>query len=126
MSSTSREALLRYAGGPEEFLAMRSRFAVSLAALSATNYIAGVGDRHLDNYLLVLSSGELVPIDFGCVRKFCQPLNLDCQACPSWARSPCLQQLRHAVALSALLLYYRCDVQEHRVGRDRRLDLIVV
>jgi hypothetical protein len=42
-----REALLRSAAGPEAFLAMRANFKASLAAVSASSYVAGVGDRHL-------------------------------------------------------------------------------
>ncbi|KAK9829312.1 hypothetical protein WJX72_005143 [[Myrmecia] bisecta] len=60
-----REALLRYAGGPEEFLAMRATYTTSLAAVSMCGYIAGSGDRHSDNFLVDLQSGTLVPIDFG-------------------------------------------------------------
>ena len=61
-----REALLLYAGSAEAFLALRRNFAASLTAVSATGYISGSGDRHLDNYLLHSASGALVPIDFGC------------------------------------------------------------
>ena len=61
-----REALLRNAGGPEEFLATRANFAASVAALSVTGYITGAGDRHTENFLLHRASGTLVPIDFGC------------------------------------------------------------
>jgi phosphatidylinositol kinase/protein kinase (PI-3 family) len=39
--------LLRSAAGPEAFLTMRSNFTSSLAAVSASSYVAGVGDRHL-------------------------------------------------------------------------------
>lgn len=60
-----REALLRYAGEPEEFFAMRKRYTANLAALCITGYVAGVGDRHLDNFLLHPPSGQLIPIDFG-------------------------------------------------------------
>lgn len=60
-----REALLRAAGSPELFLSMRAAYIASLAAVSMGGYIAGVGDRHMDNFLLDMSSGALVPIDFG-------------------------------------------------------------
>ena len=60
-----REALMRAAGGPQLFLTMRAAFTASLAAVSIAGYVAGVGDRHTDNFLLDLSSGSLVPIDFG-------------------------------------------------------------
>ncbi|KAK9796984.1 hypothetical protein WJX73_006710 [Symbiochloris irregularis] len=60
-----REALLRYAGGPEKFFVDRGRFADSLAAVSIMGYCCGIGDRHLDNFLLHPPSGRLIPIDFG-------------------------------------------------------------
>eukprot|EP00884_Botryococcus_braunii_P014588 jgi/Botrbrau1/2312/Bobra.39_1s0001.1 len=59
-----REGLLRISGGPEEFLDMRGRYSATLAATCVTGYIAGCGDRHMDNFLLH-SSGSLIPIDFG-------------------------------------------------------------
>ena len=43
----------------------RSLFARSLAALTACAHILGIGDRHLDNFLLSLSTGRVVSIDFG-------------------------------------------------------------
>ena len=58
---------MRAAGGPELFLSMRSVYTASLAAVSMAGYIAGVGDRHTDNFLFDLNSGALVPIDFGSV-----------------------------------------------------------
>ncbi len=60
-----REALLRVAGGPEVFLSMRGTYTASLAAVSMAGYVAGVGDRHTDNFLVDLTSGALVPVDFG-------------------------------------------------------------
>lgn len=60
-----REALLRSAAGPEAFLAMRANFTSSLAAVCASNYVAGVGDRHLQNFLLHERTATIVPIDFG-------------------------------------------------------------
>lgn len=62
-----REGLIRAAGGPEVFLSMRAAYTSSLAAVSIAGYVAGVGDRHTDNFLMDLSSGTLVPIDFGSV-----------------------------------------------------------
>ena len=56
---------MRTAGGPELFLSMRATYTASLAAVSMTGYVAGVGDRHTDNFLVDLTSGALVPIDFG-------------------------------------------------------------
>ena len=61
-----REVLLRRAGSAEGFLGMRRTYQASLAAIAATGYISGSGDRHMDNYLLSSATGALVPIDFGC------------------------------------------------------------
>lgn len=69
-----REALMRCAGSSEQFLSMRAAYTASLAAVSMAGYVAGVGDRHTDNFLLDLASGALVPIDFGsasCLPKAC-------------------------------------------------------
>jgi len=62
---TLRQTLLRVSSGPPGFLATRARFAATLATISTAGYIAGVGDRHLQNFLLDMNSGELVAIDFG-------------------------------------------------------------
>jgi DNA-dependent protein kinase catalytic subunit len=67
------------------YLAIRSNFARTLAAFNICSYIVGIGDRHLENFLLDLNtcalpssppssppgpdadlpSGELIGIDFG-------------------------------------------------------------
>ena len=52
---------------PEAYVAVRSRFAASLAGFSAAAYVLGVGDRHLENFLLDSCSGEVIAIDFGAV-----------------------------------------------------------
>jgi PI-3-kinase-related kinase SMG-1 len=39
-------------------------YSVSLAVMSVIGYIIGLGDRHLDNMLLKLASGEVVHIDY--------------------------------------------------------------
>ena len=60
-----RKILFTAAGSAEAFVMMRQSFATSLASSSICGYVAGVGDRHLDNILLDISTGELVHIDFG-------------------------------------------------------------
>jgi DNA-dependent protein kinase catalytic subunit len=60
-----RQTLLRAAGSPDAFLAMRSKYAKSLAASCVCGWIAGVGDRHLQNILLDVNTGSVVHIDFG-------------------------------------------------------------
>jgi DNA-dependent protein kinase catalytic subunit len=49
----------------DSFLILRSKFARSFCTLSMVSYILGIGDRHLENFLLDCSDGTLVGIDFG-------------------------------------------------------------
>ncbi|KAI8973303.1 hypothetical protein BDF20DRAFT_881619 [Mycotypha africana] len=60
-----KDYLFHLASSPEAFIFLRKEFAHSLACISIYGYIVGIGDRHLDNFLLDLKSGRLVPIDFG-------------------------------------------------------------
>jgi len=60
-----RQSIFRLAASPEAFLMLRSEFAKSLAAINICSYILGIGDRHLENFLLDMSTGCLIPIDFG-------------------------------------------------------------
>ncbi|KAJ3184182.1 hypothetical protein HDU87_005028 [Geranomyces variabilis] len=55
----------KLAASPEAFLTIRATFAKSLAALTICSYILGIGDRHLENFLIDMGTGELVGIDFG-------------------------------------------------------------
>eukprot|EP01122_Echinamoeba_exundans_P009334 TRINITY_DN3272_c0_g4_i1.p1 TRINITY_DN3272_c0_g4~~TRINITY_DN3272_c0_g4_i1.p1 ORF type:complete len:1129 (-),score=263.25 TRINITY_DN3272_c0_g4_i1:1424-4744(-) len=60
-----RNGLMRLSPDPEAFIALRQRAAVSTAVFSVSSYIIGIGDRHLDNFLLNLKNGEVIGIDFG-------------------------------------------------------------
>ncbi|KAI1315202.1 hypothetical protein EDD11_001140 [Mortierella claussenii] len=60
-----RQSIARLAASPEAFLMLRSEFARSLAAINVCSYVLGIGDRHLENFLLDMSNGCLIPIDFG-------------------------------------------------------------
>lgn len=62
-----RATLQRMVPSAEGYLAVRSRFLRSYASFNIAGYVLGVGDRHLDNFLLNKSDGSIVPIDFGCV-----------------------------------------------------------
>ncbi len=39
-------------------------YSISLAVMSVIGYVIGLGDRHLDNILVKLTSGEVVHIDY--------------------------------------------------------------
>ena len=45
----------------------KHRFTKSLAASSATGYVMGLGDRHPNNLMIDLKSGEIVHIDYGVI-----------------------------------------------------------
>ncbi|KAF9955057.1 hypothetical protein BGZ72_004086 [Mortierella alpina] len=60
-----KQSVARLAASPEAFLMLRSEFAKSLAAINVCSYVLGIGDRHLENFLLDMSNGCLIPIDFG-------------------------------------------------------------
>ena len=50
---------------PEAFLTLRAQFVKTHAALSVCQYILGIGDRHLSNFLVDQDTGGSVGIDFG-------------------------------------------------------------
>lgn len=49
----------------EAFLSIRDTFIKSYANFSISAYIIGIGDRHLENYLVDTTDGEILGIDFG-------------------------------------------------------------
>jgi hypothetical protein len=57
--------LAALAASPESLVAIRSRFARSFAAFTTCSWVLGIGDRHLDNFLLDTTTGGVVGIDFG-------------------------------------------------------------
>jgi len=63
--SLLREGVAKLAISSEAYLSMRSLFARSLAVLTASSYLLGVGDRHLDNFMMEQATGRVVGIDFG-------------------------------------------------------------
>eukprot|EP00028_Trichosphaerium_sp_Am-I-7-wt_P001244 CAMPEP_0168535906 /NCGR_PEP_ID=MMETSP0405-20121227/19121_1 /TAXON_ID=498012 /ORGANISM="Trichosphaerium sp, Strain Am-I-7 wt" /LENGTH=462 /DNA_ID=CAMNT_0008563587 /DNA_START=274 /DNA_END=1662 /DNA_ORIENTATION=+ len=60
-----RAGVLSLSRSPEAYLQIREHFARTLAVFSIGSYIIGIGDRHLDNFLLDLSNGGVIGIDFG-------------------------------------------------------------
>eukprot|EP01052_Picozoa_sp_SAG31_P046158 SAG31_NODE_8713_length_1400_cov_2.438125_2_plen_104_part_01 len=47
-----------------QWWAKTQTYARSVAVMSVVGYVLGIGDRHLDNILVDLSSGEVVHIDY--------------------------------------------------------------
>ena len=60
-----RRSLFRISSCPEAFLVLRTHFVQSLSSLNICQYIIGIGDRHLSNFIVDLKTGRLIPIDFG-------------------------------------------------------------
>lgn len=50
---------------PDGYLLIRNNFMKTLAAFSIVGWVLGIGDRHLDNWLVDMKNGDIVPIDFG-------------------------------------------------------------
>ncbi|CAK6438705.1 unnamed protein product [Pipistrellus nathusii] len=60
-----KRAFLKMSTGPEAFLALRSHFASSHALVCISHWILGIGDRHLNNFMVNMETGGMVGIDFG-------------------------------------------------------------
>lgn len=48
---------------PESFFAFRNNFAISLAVMNISNWLLGVGDRHLSNILINVKDGSVVGME---------------------------------------------------------------
>ncbi|XP_077022849.1 DNA-dependent protein kinase catalytic subunit isoform X2 [Tamandua tetradactyla] len=60
-----KRAFVKMSAGPEAFLALRSHFISSHALLCISHWVLGIGDRHLNNFLVNMETGNLAGIDFG-------------------------------------------------------------
>ncbi|XP_006170510.1 DNA-dependent protein kinase catalytic subunit [Tupaia chinensis] len=60
-----KRAFMRMSSGPEAFLALRSHFTCSHALLCISHWLLGIGDRHLNNFMVTLETGSMIGIDFG-------------------------------------------------------------
>ncbi|XP_061175418.1 DNA-dependent protein kinase catalytic subunit-like [Saccostrea echinata] len=61
----SRRAFHKMSTSPEAFHVLRCKCASTHALISICQYILGIGDRHLSNFMVNLKNGEIVGIDFG-------------------------------------------------------------
>uniref|UniRef100_A0A2K6UMZ3 DNA-dependent protein kinase catalytic subunit n=1 Tax=Saimiri boliviensis boliviensis TaxID=39432 RepID=A0A2K6UMZ3_SAIBB len=60
-----KRAFVRMSTSPEAFLALRSHFASSHALICISHWILGIGDRHLNNFMVAMGTGGVIGIDFG-------------------------------------------------------------
>ncbi|XP_077348787.1 DNA-dependent protein kinase catalytic subunit isoform X2 [Lithobates pipiens] len=60
-----RRAFVKMSMTPEAFLTLRSHFARSHALLCISHWILGIGDRHLNNFMVNMETGGMIGIDFG-------------------------------------------------------------
>ncbi|GES81504.1 DNA-dependent protein kinase catalytic subunit [Rhizophagus clarus] len=60
-----KRALYKLAASPEAHLSIRSEFVKCHAAINICGYLIGIGDRHLENFLIDMKKGSLISIDFG-------------------------------------------------------------
>lgn len=67
-SETPRDLLAKelwcHSTNAAEWRQIIKRYSLSTAVMSVIGYIIGLGDRHLDNMLINLSTGEIVHIDY--------------------------------------------------------------
>ncbi|KAH3862882.1 hypothetical protein DPMN_025857 [Dreissena polymorpha] len=60
-----RRSFHKLSTSPEAFHVLRSHCMKTHAMLSICQYILGIGDRHLSNFMVNLNTGEMIGIDFG-------------------------------------------------------------
>ena len=63
--SSYRRAYMQLAASPEAYMTLRSHFIHTSATISICQYVLGIGDRHLSNFMVDMESGGIVTIDFG-------------------------------------------------------------
>uniref|UniRef100_A0A8C7SDY8 DNA-dependent protein kinase catalytic subunit n=1 Tax=Oncorhynchus mykiss TaxID=8022 RepID=A0A8C7SDY8_ONCMY len=61
----SLRAFVRMSTTPEAFLSLRSHFTSSHALLCISQWLLGIGDRHLSNFMINMETGGMIGIDFG-------------------------------------------------------------
>ncbi|XP_072747382.1 DNA-dependent protein kinase catalytic subunit isoform X2 [Anoplolepis gracilipes] len=60
-----RDAFAAVSPSPECFAMLRRNFIASYATMCAVHWLAGIGDRHLQNTLVRVTTGRCLGIDFG-------------------------------------------------------------
>ncbi|GAB6025762.1 hypothetical protein CHUAL_011747 [Chamberlinius hualienensis] len=60
-----RKSFWNISASSEAFITLRNNFIVSHSVICISQYVLGIGDRHLSNFLVSLKTGEMIGIDFG-------------------------------------------------------------
>ncbi|XP_052761107.1 DNA-dependent protein kinase catalytic subunit-like isoform X2 [Mya arenaria] len=60
-----RRSFQKLSTSPEAFHVLRSHCMQTHAMLCMCQYVMGIGDRHLSNFMVNLNTGEMIGIDFG-------------------------------------------------------------
>ena len=60
-----KKSLERLCVSSEAYLKMKGRFIRNYGTLVIASYILGIGDRHLENFLIRTTNGDVIGIDFG-------------------------------------------------------------
>ncbi|OZJ03251.1 hypothetical protein BZG36_03524 [Bifiguratus adelaidae] len=70
------DALIRVFPQPDRWLKGRTNYTTTTAVMAMVGFILGLGDRHCENILLDLKTGDIVHIDFDCLfdRGFTLPI----------------------------------------------------
>ncbi|XP_068603907.1 DNA-dependent protein kinase catalytic subunit [Brachionichthys hirsutus] len=64
-SDLLKRGFLKMCNNPEAFLSLRSHFLSSHALLCVSQWVLGIGDRHLSNFMVNMETGGMIGIDFG-------------------------------------------------------------
>ena len=116
-----QKSLMHYLLTPEEILAQRISFIRNYAAICISGYILGIGDRHLDNFLINVNNSEIVAIDFGVA--FGQGLN---QLIPELVPYRLTRQLCNVLSpfgIKGIIRQTMIDVlSAYKFGKDYILD----
>ena len=60
-----RRALQRLSSSAEAFYVLRATMLQSHSVVCICQYLLGIGDRHLSNFMVNLKTGHMIGIDFG-------------------------------------------------------------
>ena len=116
-----QRSLMHYLLTPEEILAQRINFIRNYSAICISGYILGIGDRHLDNFLINVNNSEIVSIDFGVA--FGQGLN---QLIPELVPYRLTRQLCNVLSpfgIKGIIRQTMIDVlSAYKFGKDYILD----